>query len=113
METFSLKATKKSIEGELHADRDGQFRHINRIGKAFEAKGLPIISVDCKKKELIGNAQEQGERMASQRTRGDYERRSTSLPFRSLHSLFLIESSVAVPRIDVDPISGRREEHSS
>jgi hypothetical protein len=39
METFSLKATKKSIEGELHADRDGQFRHINRIGKAFEAKG--------------------------------------------------------------------------
>jgi len=39
METFSLKATKKSIEGELHANRDSQFRHINRIGKAFEAKG--------------------------------------------------------------------------
>jgi len=51
--------------------------------------------------------------MASQRTRGDYERKSTSLTFRSLHSLFLIESSVAVPRIDVDPISGRREEYSS
>jgi hypothetical protein len=30
---------KRSIEGVLHADRDGQFRHINRIGKAFEAKG--------------------------------------------------------------------------
>jgi transposase len=52
---FSLKATKKSIEGESHADRDAQFQHINRTGKAFEAKGQPVISVDCKKKELIGN----------------------------------------------------------
>jgi transposase len=52
---FSLKATKKSIEGGSHADRDAQFQHINRTGKAFEAKGQPIISVDCKKKELIGN----------------------------------------------------------
>ncbi len=36
---FSLKATKKSIEGASHADRDAQFQHINRTGKAFEAKG--------------------------------------------------------------------------
>jgi len=52
---FSLKANKKSIEGVSHADRDAQFQHINRTGKAFEAKGQPVISVDCKKKELIGN----------------------------------------------------------
>ncbi len=52
---FSLKANKKSIEGASHADRDAQFQHINRTGKAFEAKGKPVISVDCKKKELIGN----------------------------------------------------------
>ena len=52
---FSLKATKKSIEGGSHADRNAQFQHINRTGKAFEAKGQPVISVDCKKKELIGN----------------------------------------------------------
>src|SRR6266702_2160075 len=52
---FSLKATKKSIEGGSHADRDAQFQHINRTGKAFEAKGQPVISVDCKKKELLGN----------------------------------------------------------
>jgi transposase len=51
---FSLKANKKSIEGASHADRDAQFQHINRTGKAFEAKGQPVISVDCKKKELIG-----------------------------------------------------------
>jgi transposase len=52
---FSLKATKKSIEGGSHADRDAQFQHINRTGNAFEAKGQPVISVDCKKKELMGN----------------------------------------------------------
>jgi len=52
---FSLKANKKSNEGASHADRDAQYQHINGIGKAFEAKGQPVISVDCKKKELIGN----------------------------------------------------------
>jgi Rhodopirellula transposase DDE domain len=45
---FSLKANKESIEGASHADRDTQFQHINRTGKAFEAKGQPVISVDCK-----------------------------------------------------------------
>jgi transposase len=57
---FSLKANKKTIEGTAHADRDGQFQQINRTGKAFEAKGLPMISVDCKKKELIGNFKNNG-----------------------------------------------------
>jgi len=52
---FSLKANKKRIEGASHADRDAQFQQINRTGKAFEAKGKPVISVDCKKKELLGN----------------------------------------------------------
>ncbi len=51
---FSLKANKKSIEGASHADRAAQFQHINGTGKAFEAKGQPVISVDCKKKELLG-----------------------------------------------------------
>jgi transposase len=57
---FSLKAAKKSIEGASHADRDAQFQHINRTGKAFKAKGQPIISVDCKKKELLGNFKNSG-----------------------------------------------------
>jgi transposase len=52
---FSLKANKKRIEGASHADRDAQFQQINRTGSAFEAKGKAVISVDCKKKELIGN----------------------------------------------------------
>jgi transposase len=57
---FSLKANKKAIEGTAHADRDAQFQHINRTGKAFEAAGKPMISVDCKKKELIGNFKNNG-----------------------------------------------------
>ncbi len=57
---FSLKANKKAIEGTAHADRDAQFQQINRTGKAFEAEGLPMISVDCKKKELIGNFKNHG-----------------------------------------------------
>ncbi len=57
---FSLRANKKGIEGAAHADRDAQFQHINRTGKAFEVEGQPMISVDCKKKELIGNFKNQG-----------------------------------------------------
>src|SRR5258706_1424923 len=57
---FSLKANKKAIEGTAHADRDAQFQHINRTGQAFEAAGKPMISVDCKKKELIGNFRNTG-----------------------------------------------------
>src|SRR5260370_6632370 len=57
---FSIKANKKAIEGTAHADRDAQFQHINRTGKAFEAAGKPMISVDCKKKELIGNFKNNG-----------------------------------------------------
>lgn len=57
---FSLKANKKAIEGTAHADRDAQFQQINRTGKAFEAVGKPMISVDCKKKELIGNFKNHG-----------------------------------------------------
>ena len=57
---FSLKANQKTIEGTSHADRDAQFQYINRTGKAFEAKGKPVISVDCKKKELMGNFKNNG-----------------------------------------------------
>ena len=57
---FSLHVNKKSIEGTSHPDRDAQFQHINTTCKAFERNGNPIISVDCKKKELIGNFKNNG-----------------------------------------------------
>lgn len=59
-EGFSLKANKKNIEGISHPDRDAQFEHINQSCRLFEEKGNPIISVDCKKKELIGNFKNNG-----------------------------------------------------
>jgi hypothetical protein len=57
---FSLKANKKNIEGVSHPDRDRQFEFIKKSCELFERKGSPIISVDCKKKELIGNFKNQG-----------------------------------------------------
>ncbi len=57
---FCLHVNKKSIEGKSHPDRDAQFHHINSTCKQFEQKGAPIISVDCKKKELIGNFKNNG-----------------------------------------------------
>jgi Rhodopirellula transposase DDE domain len=52
--------TAKSIEGTSHPDRDAQFHYINSTCKAFEQNGNPIISVDCKKKELLGNFKNNG-----------------------------------------------------
>lgn len=57
---FSLKANKKNIEGVSHPDRDLQFQHIKTTCDLFEGNGDPIISVDCKKKELIGNFKNTG-----------------------------------------------------
>jgi hypothetical protein len=51
---FSLQANAKTLEGSRHADRDAQFHHINEQVKAALAAGEPVISVDTKKKELIG-----------------------------------------------------------
>lgn len=62
---FSLKANKKNIEGVSHPDRDAQFLHIKKTCDAFEQVGNPIISVDCKKKELIGNFKNNGKEWRS------------------------------------------------
>ena len=59
-EGYSLKAAKKNIEGNTHPDRDQQFQYLSKQCNDFKAKNCPIISVDCKKKELIGNFKNQG-----------------------------------------------------
>ncbi len=51
---FSLQANHKTLEGKQHPDRDGQFRHLARRVLAFQRLRQPVISVDCKKKELLG-----------------------------------------------------------
>jgi hypothetical protein len=52
---YSLQGNRKTEEGDDHPDRDAQFRHINREVKRTLARGAPVISVDTKKKELVGN----------------------------------------------------------
>jgi transposase len=52
---YSLQANAKTREGTSHPDRDGQFRHINETVTATLAAGQPVISVDTKKKELVGD----------------------------------------------------------
>jgi hypothetical protein len=51
---YSLQATQKTIEGTDHPDRDAQFGFINDRVDAFHGRGAPVISVDTKKKELVG-----------------------------------------------------------
>ena len=57
---YSLKVNKKTLEGTSHADRDQQFGHITDLCQQFEQKQAPAISVDCKKKELLGTFKNQG-----------------------------------------------------
>jgi hypothetical protein len=57
---YSLQGNRKTEEGNDHPDRDAQFRHINRAVKRALRAGAPVISVDTKKKELIGNYRNQG-----------------------------------------------------
>jgi len=51
---YSLQLNRKQKEGSQHPDRDAQFRYINRQEASFRASGDPVISVDTKKKELVG-----------------------------------------------------------
>jgi hypothetical protein len=58
---YSLQGLSKTREGTSHPDRDAQFRHIRRKAREFQARGEPVISVDTKKKELIGDFHTKGE----------------------------------------------------
>jgi Rhodopirellula transposase DDE domain len=51
---YSLQSTRKKMEGKSHPDRDAQFKFINSKVIEFQRRGQPVISVDAKKKELIG-----------------------------------------------------------
>ena len=51
---YSLQGTRKTQEGSAHPDRNAQFEHINQQVQAFQQRGHPVVSVDAKKKELVG-----------------------------------------------------------
>lgn len=58
---YSLQSNRKTEEGADHPDRDAQFRHINVTVKRCLRQGIPVISVDTKKKELVGNYHNAGQ----------------------------------------------------
>jgi hypothetical protein len=57
---YSLQANRKTREGSAHPDRDAQFRHISQQVRQFQRQGQPVISVDTKKKELVGDFKNAG-----------------------------------------------------
>ena len=57
---YSCQANRKTREGTSHPDRDAQFAHINTVVQAAIAAGEPAISVDTKKKELVGDFKNPG-----------------------------------------------------
>jgi transposase len=84
---YSLQANRKTIEGTSHPDRNAQFEYINRQVRAFLRTGDPVISVDTKKKELVGNFKN-----------GGRERRPTGDPERVLvHDFVIPEWGRAIP----------------
>lgn len=59
-EGFSLQSNRKRYEGKSHPDRDSQFEYINEKVKNYQAEKQPVISVDAKKRELVGNFKNAG-----------------------------------------------------
>ncbi len=84
---YSLQANRKAREGTDHPDRDAQFRYINRRVRRFQRAGHPVISVDTKKKELVGNFKNPGKQW---RTKGNPE------PVR-VHDFIIPEKGKAIP----------------
>ena len=68
---YSLQANRKTLEGSSHPDRDAQFQHISERIREFQRERQPVISVDTKKKELVGDFKNNGREL---RPKGDPEK---------------------------------------
>ena len=84
---YSLQANRKTREGSHHPDRDAQFGYINDMVARFQDKGQPVISVDTKKKELIGDFKNPGREW---RPKGSPER-------VRVHDFLIPEQGKAIP----------------
>ena len=91
---YSLQANRKTHEGETHPDRNRQFRYINRICKLFLSAGDPVISVDTKKKELVGEYKNQGREWHEKY--GAIDVKGTTFPIRACPRRCLTASTTSV-----------------
>lgn len=64
LQKYSLKGNRKTQEGSSHPDRNAQFMHIHETSSAFQERGEPVISIDTKKKEILGNYKNGGKEWA-------------------------------------------------
>jgi hypothetical protein len=86
-EGFSLQGSAKTIEGAQHPDRDAQFRYISEQARACQEAGDPVISVDTKKKELVGDFANGGK---------EYRPKGSPVPVRT-HDFMDKELGKAIP----------------
>jgi Rhodopirellula transposase DDE domain len=84
---YSLQGNSKTREGTQHPDRNAQFERINRQVKTFQAKGQPVVSVDTKKKELVGDFKAVGR---------EWQRAGEPVPVR-VHDFLDKELGKAIP----------------
>ena len=84
---YRLQANVKTKEGSLHPDRDAQFRYLNGQAREFRDGGQPVVSVDAKKKELIGEFKNVGR---------EWEPKGRPVPVR-LHDFMVPELGKAIP----------------
>lgn len=84
---YSLQANRKDKEGESHADRDRQFRYINETAKRFLKANEPVISVDTKKKERVGNFKNSGRKW----------RKKGAAPKVNVHDFPSLAEGTAIP----------------
>ncbi len=84
---YSLQGNRKTREGSQHPDRNAQFERINRQVKAFQGRGQPVVSVDTKKKELVGDFKNVGR---------EWQRKGEPVPVR-VHDFLDQELGKAIP----------------
>lgn len=120
---YSLKANRKRFTGPPHPDRDRQFRYIARHKRRFLKAGWPIISVDTKKKELIGNFQNDGDTWCQQPDEVNaYDFRSDAEGRATPYGIYLVQDdrgyvyvgeSADTPQFAVDAIAAWWQTHGS
>jgi hypothetical protein len=79
---YSLQANRKTEEGKDHPDRNDQFEHINRKVRSFQRRGQPVVSMDTKKKEIVGNYRRSGREW--ERRGQPYQVKSKDFPDKEL-----------------------------
>jgi Rhodopirellula transposase DDE domain len=112
---YSLRANRKRFTGPPHPDRDRQFRYIARQKRRFLAAGWPVISVDTKKKELIGNFKNPGQTWCQQAEEVNaYDFRTDAFGRASPYGIYLVHQdrgyvyvgmSADTPQFAVDAIA--------